>query len=510
MRCLRHHSELPQNRRMMRCKIIRKAWIQTIRRAGILCQVIGSHREKIRHRCQLLRTQCSRRRLNNHTHRQIFSMRHLLPGQLLFAFLYDFPAFLHLPDRGNHRKHNGQIPIYRCSQKRSKLPLEEISSCKAQAHTAKSQCRIFLFLRKEIVRCLVRTQIPGSNDDLLVRKRFHYAPVRLILLLLRRFCRRIQIQKFRPEQAHALRPVLPCTVQILKNSNVGPNRQLSAVFQDKRLSLQRLQLLSLTDAQLFLLFHRTDKRRLRIHIHRILLPVQDGCFSVPLLRQLQTAGQKRNPHRLRQNRGMRQTCYTLCQNRADRSLRKLQNFSRCQALRRENDPSLRHFLFRFTARRLCRRRLRILCLCKILQQLGFQIFNICTSLEKIRILRRVEAVPNSFHTAADRLLRRIAVLRDQLLDAGEQPVIIENLRIETEDFCILFSSRRHSLSVQGQMLLLDPGPCGFKTPQLLLRCLCRQLRSGPRLFVPVPDGPNDNVLKASGCLCRDHTNKFLA
>ena len=201
------HLNLPKHSRVMLCEEGIQPRVLPVDGQRILCEVVGSDREEIAFRRELIGNQNGCRCLNHDTDCVIAKL-HALLLQFFRTLREQLLALSELPHRNNHREHDAEVAVGRCTEQCSQLGLKEVLPGQANADCAHTHGRILLLRHVHVLNLLVRTDVAGADDDLLRRKRLDREAISIKLLLLTRIVSRIEVDKLRAEEAHAPRIVL--------------------------------------------------------------------------------------------------------------------------------------------------------------------------------------------------------------------------------------------------------------------------------------------------------------
>ena len=151
----------------------------------------------------------------NLAHRLLFS------GQLQFNFFHDLFDSGNLFDRDDHREHDGQGSVSRCTIQCTKLCTEDILSGQTDTDRTISKCRVVLFRKIEVINLFICTDIHGTNDNFLTVHTGKNCLICLKLYFLTWIIITSKIQELTSEQADTFCIVLKNSIHILDSTDIG-------------------------------------------------------------------------------------------------------------------------------------------------------------------------------------------------------------------------------------------------------------------------------------------------
>ena len=186
MGALGRHPDHPQYRRVMRVIELIEFGILAVDSQCILSQIVRSDAEEINFLRQFAADHNGRRGLDHDAQFHILFIRDAFALQLFFHLANDLFDLLHFFYRDDHREHNGNVSEYRRTVEGAKLCLEDLRPCQADPDRAVTERRVLLFVKPEIIYLLVRSDIEGTDDDLLAGHALRHFLIYGKLLLFRR------------------------------------------------------------------------------------------------------------------------------------------------------------------------------------------------------------------------------------------------------------------------------------------------------------------------------------
>ncbi len=141
---------------------------------------------------------------------------------------------------GNHREHDFDFAIGRCSQNRSQLRAEHGGLSQAEPNSPQSQCRISNHCLSQVtttINGLICPQIEGANGDRLIIHTFDNITISGELFFLFGWSQSVHIEKFGPIQSDTLRPGIGDSGNIFWQFRIGQKRNGLAITGTRRLGL---------------------------------------------------------------------------------------------------------------------------------------------------------------------------------------------------------------------------------------------------------------------------------
>ena len=214
--------------------------ILTVNSQCILCQIVGTDTEEIYHFCKSVTDdRCCRSFNHNSLLRNL--VLNLLCFQLLFNLCHDLIDFLYFLSGSDHGIHNRQISIYCCSQKSTKLCLEDFRLLQADTDCTITHSRIIFISQIKVIYLLVCSDIQCTDDHLLACHHLYRLLIGLELFLLCREIISAQIQEFTSEKADSSCIIFHNIADISNTSDISINVDLMAIQSHVFLTLKFLE-----------------------------------------------------------------------------------------------------------------------------------------------------------------------------------------------------------------------------------------------------------------------------
>ncbi len=303
----------------------------------VLGQVVGAHGEEIRLLRQLVRDQRGGRRLDHDAQLRLPPVGDALPVQFRHDLPADPAAFLHFPERGDHREQDGDVAEGGGAVDGAQLRAEDLRPAQANADGAQAHGGIRLGRQIKIRDLLVRADVQRADDDRFSLHGGGHRPVGPKLLLLRRAVRGPQIEEFRAEQTDALSVAVADRVQILHRTDIAEDREPAAVHGHIGFPFHGPQ--EFPRHRLFLLLRLHGAHRFLVRIQNRLsgLPVHPAFAAAAACRErVPQAADRRNAHRAGQDGRVAVGGTAPHQKTQDLALVKLHRFRRRQVVGRQD------------------------------------------------------------------------------------------------------------------------------------------------------------------------------
>ncbi len=214
---VRHQIE---HRRMQRIVEMRHGIVGAVDRKHVLDQVVGADRQEVELAGKRGQRQRGGRDFDHTADRDSVVVGDAIVVEAALGFLEVMQRLVEFVRRGQHRDQDAHLAVVRCLQDCAQLAVKHLRLGQAQPDRAQSQRRIG---RDAFggVDMFVGTKIESAYGDRSAVHFLHDAPIGLELLVFARRVAPVQVEKFRAEQAHTVRTVVPRVGNVIGQFDVG-------------------------------------------------------------------------------------------------------------------------------------------------------------------------------------------------------------------------------------------------------------------------------------------------